>query len=132
MEIIVTQEKSRVPVTIFEVSGFINLGTANLLEERARKAYKEGTRYLLLDLEGVESLSSAGLRTILAISKLLAKDQEETEKQIVEWGDKAKPEKSPYLKLLNPQPQIARVLHIAGFDDIVEIFEIRQDAVDSF
>jgi len=50
MEISVSQEQGRVPITVFEVSGFINLGTASQLEQEARQAYEQGMRYLLIDL----------------------------------------------------------------------------------
>ena len=66
MEITVSQEVGRVPVTVFEVSGLINLGSADQLEQQAQADYEKGTRYLLIDLSEVDSLSSAGLRSILA------------------------------------------------------------------
>jgi anti-anti-sigma regulatory factor len=130
MEIIVTQEQGRVPITGFEVSGFINLGTASQLEEEARQAYDQGMRYLLIDLSGVGSMSSAGLRSVLVISKMLANDRGD---QTTEEGAlENETMKSPYLKLLNPQPGIQRVLNIAGFDKFVDIYEDKTQAINSF
>lgn len=130
MEITVSQEQGRVPITVFEVSGFINLGTASLLEQKASQAYEGGMRYLLMDLSGVDSMSSAGLRSVLVISKMLASDSadQSTDKGALE----NKTVKSPYLKLLNPQPGIQRVLNIAGFDKFVDIYEDKNQAINSF
>ena len=145
MEITVSQEVGRVPVTVFEVSGFINLGSASQLEQKAQEESRAGMRYLLLDLSEVESMSSAGLRSILTISKMLASENtdmagKESASENGERGSsapessahKSETTNSTYLKLLNPQPGIRRVLGIAGFDNFVEIFEDREQAVRSF
>ena len=120
MDINVSQVYDRVPVTVLEISGMINLGTARELEKRAMEEYEEGMRYLLLDLEGVDSLSSAGLRSVLSIGKMLSQESEKVEG------------KSPYLKILDPQAQIKRVLEIAGFDGLFEIYDDREEALASF
>ena len=145
MEITVSQEVGRVPVTVFEVSGFINLGSASQLEQKAQEESRAGTRYLLLDLSEVESMSSAGLRSILTISKMLASENTDMagKESASENGargssapessaHKSETTNSTYLKLLNPQPGIRRVLGIAGFDNFVEIYEDREQAVRSF
>lgn len=119
MEISVTQEGAGVTVTVFKVSGMINLGTAGELEDEAREYYEGGMRNLLIDLSEVQSLSSAGLRAFLGISKMLD-------------GGAGGAEKSAHLKLLNPQPQIQRVLVIAGFESLFEIFEDRDKALEAF
>jgi anti-anti-sigma regulatory factor len=112
------------------VSGFINLGTASLLEQKASQAYEQGMRYLLIDLSGVDSMSSAGLRSVLVISRMLASDR--ADQSADEGTRENKTAKSPYLKLLNPQPGILRVLNIAGFDEFVEIYEDKTQAINSF
>ena len=123
MEIVVSQAQGEVPVTVFYLKGRVNLGTAYELEEKAQEAYKNGTRHLLIDLAGVESLTSAGLRALLAIYKLLAGETAAEGKEAV---------KSPYLKLLNPPPFIHRVLNTSGFDRFIEVYDDPQLAVASF
>jgi anti-anti-sigma factor len=76
-------------------------------------------RNLLIDLSGVDSLSSAGLRALLGISKMLD-------------GGAGGGGKSAHLKLLSPQQQIRRVLNIAGFENLFDIFEDRDKALESF
>jgi hypothetical protein len=46
--------------------------------------------------------------------------------------EKPDKQKSPFLKLLNPQPDIRRVLNISGFDAYIMVFDDQQTAIDSF
>jgi len=124
MEISVTQESARVTVTVFKVSGMINLGTAGQLEDEAKEYYEGEMRNLLIDLSEVNSLSSAGLRALLVIAKMLG---------VGAYGAGAGAEgKSAHLKLLNPTQEIRRVLEIAGFDSLFDIFEDRDEALAAF
>ena len=72
MELTVTHEQGRVPITILELQGFVNLGSTAVLEDKARQEHAAGMHYLLIDLSGVSSLTSAGLRAIHLINNLLS------------------------------------------------------------
>ncbi|HLA06421.1 MAG TPA: STAS domain-containing protein, partial [Anaerolineales bacterium] len=83
---------------------------------------------LLLDLSGVEILTSAGLRTIQNIFRLFTPQNDvEIMKQHNE-----EPYKSPYFKLVCPNPQIYYVLNIAGFLQNIPIYNNMNEAVESF
>jgi anti-anti-sigma factor len=123
MDITISQEQGRVPVTLFQVAGRINLGTADELTRRAQKAYQEGTRNLVLDLSGVDSLTSAGLRAILTIMKLL--ETESTESSSPRG-------KSQHLKLLSPTEYVLITIKTAGFDRYLEIYESLPEALAAF
>lgn len=125
MEIIVSQEKARVDITIVELFGRLNLGTTPKLDKITREKYEGGMRYLLIDLSHLTSMTSAGLRSIQAIYKML---HSETPTQ--PEGEDV--QKSPYLKLLNPQAQVSRDLNLVGFDVFIPIYEDRQEAINSF
>jgi len=119
MQINVTQTQERVPVTLLHLEGQFNLGSADQFEQQAQQAYAAGARYLLIDMEQVTSLTSAGLRSMLLIAKML--------------GVSTTPHaKSPYFKLLNPNPQILHVLNIAGFTDLFDLYTDQAQAVASF
>lgn len=124
MEIAISQEQGRVPVTVFQVKGRVNLGTAELLQAEARKAIESGARDLLLDLSEVDSLTSAGLRALHHIYNLLH-DESPT-------GQSGGDVKSPHLKLLNPPAGVRSVLKIAGFDMFLEVHDDLKAAVASF
>lgn len=132
MEITVIQKEGRVPIAIFQVEGQINMGTTNILEEKARQEITAGTHYLLIDLSQVTSLTSAGLRTIHLINNLLASNPPADAAFVDQTEQSGSKPISPYLKLLNPQPDIRRVLNISGFDSFIEVFNDQQAAIDSF
>jgi len=125
MKIDVSNDMARVPVTIFRLDGMLNMGSSKALQQSAIEQQNAGMHYLLLDLGGVTSLSSAGLRAIQFIYKSLQADGDST-------ADRKSGKKSPYLKLLNPSPEIHHVISIAGFDTFIEIYTDREQALVSF
>jgi anti-anti-sigma factor len=121
IKIEIVQEQARVPVTIFRLADRINLGNAEHLEEKAREAFANGVRYLLIDLTNVPSITSAGLRTLQIIYKLF------------ETGvSSGISRRSTCLKLLNPTPELRRMLSLSGFDLFFDIYDNQQEALLSF
>jgi anti-anti-sigma regulatory factor len=123
-----SQIQGKVNVTILHLSGHLHGATENELLDRARQAYEDGSKYLLLDLSGVEILTSAGLRAIHQIFNLFT-PQSDVE-IIRQHGEE--PYKSPYVKLVCPNPEIYYVLNIAGFLQNILIYNSMEDAVGSF
>lgn len=56
-------------ITIVAPDGRIDTTTSGPLEEAIRKIVDGGARHLLVDLAGVEYISSAGLRVFLVLAK---------------------------------------------------------------
>lgn len=132
MEIVVSQETGRVPVTIFHISGDIAAATYEELERQADEAFEAGMRDLLLDLTDVTLLSSSGLRAIHHIFTLLRTDSAEDSDDTVRKGVMAGTYKSPHLKLLRPSRTVLKVLQVSGFDMFLDIHSDLQEAIDSF
>jgi anti-sigma B factor antagonist len=132
MEITVSQETGRVPVTIFHISGDIAAGSYEKLEQQADEAFEAGMRDLLLDLTDVSFLSSSGLRAIHHIFTLLRTDSAEESDDTVRKGVMAGTYRSPHLKLLRPSPTVLKVLQTSGFDMFLDVHSDLQKAVDSF
>jgi anti-anti-sigma factor len=132
MEITVTQEQGRVPVTVLHVQGDVNASTADQFQEEAQKAYDDGARDMLIDLSGVSLLSSAGLRALHSIFNMLRSDSPEESDGAVRKGLTDGTFKSPHLKLLNPDKNVTQVLSMAGFDMFLEIYNNLKKAVASF
>ncbi len=124
LEINVSQAESRVPVTIFYLKGRMNLGNVSLLENSLLKSLEGGTKYLLIDLTEVDSISSAGLSGLLKIAKSM-----DAANRI---GEAFKAHKSAFVKLVHPKPDVLNVLNMAGFDMLFEIFDRLQEAIASF
>lgn len=128
LNITASQIQGDVPVTILHLNGHLHGNTESELLDRARQAQEDGSKYLLLDLSGVEVLTSAGLRAIHNIFNLFTpKNDVEI---IHQHGEE--PYKSPYLKLVCPNPNVYYVLNIAGFLQNLLIYTNMEEAVNSF
>ena len=132
MDITVSQEQGRVPVTVFHVTGDINMATAGQLQAQARRAYEAGTRNLLLDLTEVPYMSSAGIRAMNDIFNLLRTDAPAESEAAMRKGLSDGTFKSPHLKLLNPTRHVLEVLSMAGIDMFLEIHRNLKDAIASY
>lgn len=121
------QVQGETSVTILQLDGKVDRVTSNQLLDRARQAYEDGARHLLLDLSGVEMLTSSGLIAIQSIFKLFTPEND------LELMHHTKEQyKSPYLKLVCPDPKIYYVLNIAGFLQSLLIYNNLQEAINSF
>ena len=128
LSITTSQIQGNVTVTILHLGGHLHGSTEHQLLDYARQSYEDGATHLLLDLSDLEVLSSAGLRAIQNIFKLLTPP---SDVEIMQQHG-AEPYKSPYLKLVCPNPQIYYVLNITGFMQSLFIFNNMDDAVKSF
>ena len=64
------------PITVLHLQGWLDAkGEENLLAA-ARAAYSEGARFMILDLAGVETLTSAGMRAMHKVYKLYTPTEE--------------------------------------------------------
>jgi anti-anti-sigma regulatory factor len=131
MEIIVCQEQARVPVTVFRLKDRINLGNVEQLIQKAQEAFANGVRDLLIDLTHVPSITSAGLGAIHAIYKLL-NGESSSGKEIAGAGTSDATRKSSHLKILNPVPDVRRILKIVGFDAFIDVYDNQQEALLAF
>ena len=132
LEIVVSQEQGLVPVTVYHLKGVIGAHTYERLETQAAEDFANGMRNLLLDLSEVTYMSSAGLRAFHEIFAMLRADTTEESNQAMRKGMMAGTFKSPNLKLLNPSPDVLRVIEIQGFDMFLEILSDYQKAIASF
>ena len=128
----VSQGQGRVPVTIFKLADRINMGNASEIEAAARQAYDQGMRQLLIDMTRVPSITSAGLRSLLVVYRLLEGSATGEGPASSGGGHAQSPSRSQYVKLLNPSVEVRRILQIAGFDRHFEIHVDLEKALASF
>jgi anti-anti-sigma factor len=128
LNITTSQIQGTESVTVLHLSGHLHGSTEHQLLDCVRQLYEDGVKHLLLDLSALDVLSSAGLRAIHNIFKIL------TPQSDVEIMQKHGEElyKSPYLKLVCPNPQIYYVLNITGFLQNILIYADMNQAVNSF
>jgi anti-anti-sigma factor len=107
-----------VPVTVFHIYGWLDTQSEEELLAAARIAYDEGARYLLIDMRGLETLTTAGMRALQKVYKIFTPREE----QLIEAR----------LKLCNAPPQIYHVLGITGFLETIHMYESLESALHSF
>jgi anti-anti-sigma factor len=116
------------PIVVLHLRGHLHGDTETKLMSEVRQVHQDGTRNLLLDLSEVEILTSAGLRAIHNSFVLFTPRNDVA--VINEHPDE--PYKSPYFKLVCPNPNIYYVLNIAGFLQNIPIYNDVDEAVLSF
>ena len=134
MEIKVSTENGRVPVTVIHVDGNIDSNTADAFRAKADELIRDGTRYILVDLSHVPFVSSAGLRILHSIFNQLRSlnpDSNLSDEE-VKKGISANTYKSPHLKLLNPSKETKSTFELSGFDMYIEVFTDFKTALASF
>ena len=132
MDITVSHKQGFVPVTVFHIKGDVDMSTSEQLQMQARQALESGTRNLLLDLAEVPYVSYAGIRAMNNIFNLLRANAPDESEEAISQGLRDGTFKSLHLKLLNPNPQVAQVLTMAGVDMFLEMRCDLQTAVASF
>jgi ABC-type transporter Mla MlaB component len=123
----ITKVEGIVPILHFE--GNIDGQTESLAVEKAREVFDSGARSLVIDMGGVEMVTSAGLRALHTIYKMFTPAD-----AIQSWNAEHEHEtfKSPYFVLAQPSSQVHYVLSIAGFLQSICIYPSMQEALDSF
>ena len=128
LKITTSQVQGEASVTIFHLQGHLHGTTESQLLDRVRQAYEDGARHLLLDLSELDVLSSAGLRAIHNIFNLFTP---QSDVEIIKQH-RDEPYKSPYVKLVCPNPDIYYILNITGFLQNLLIYNNMEEAVNSF
>lgn len=134
MEITLSQEQGRAVVSVIRIAGQLDGNTYLDLISKANEVVGAGGKNILLDLSDLTFISSAGLVALHTIALLTRGDTlpnprhglDALKTRIRDEG------LQKYLKLLNPRPEITKVLEMVGFSNFFEVFTDRQKAVNSF
>ena len=132
MNVKIIQKQGSVPVTIIRLEGEFDAATTDRVKQKAHDAIDEGAEYVLLDLEGVPFISSAGIRVIYALQNQLHPKKPGDEGKEVSRSLREGTYTSSRLKILNPSNQAMNVFRMIGIDSYIEIYEDEEDAISSF
>jgi len=99
-------------ITVVDILGNLDTHTSGTASDDLARITR-GVSKLLLNLEGLEFLSSAGLRVILRTSKQLKRAGGET-------------------KICGAKGTVLEVLEISGFDDLIDIHVSEHEALSVF
>jgi anti-anti-sigma factor len=132
MDVTITQEEGRVPVTVIHVDGKTDSASSDEFEEKVMEVIDAGARHLVLDLGKVPYMSSAGLRVLQHVfDKLRSLSAGESNKEMIRQINDGS-FNSPNLKLINPTKEVIEVLKMSGFDMLISIEKDLKTAVASF
>lgn len=134
MNITISQEQGKAPVTVIHIEGKLDGSNYKDLVAKGQELTQSGTQNILIDLTGVDFMSSAGMVALHSIAKLLKGQTLSNEEgwSLLHSIDRERSGQQKQLKLLNPQPKVARSLELAGFNQLFETHTDLAQAIASF
>ena len=135
MEIKVSQEKGKVPVSVVHIKGDLDASSYLELVNTAQNLYNTGVRSLLLNLSGLAFISSAGLASLHIVTKLFRGEKADPQDG---WGTYKEIDRNresgmqKHVKLFNPSPEVDNVLDTVGFKQFFEVYTDLNKAIQSF
>lgn len=105
--------KSYKRVDVVKVGGRVDSNSAPELEKALQQLWEAGRNQIVLDLEEVDYLSSAGLRVMVSTLKAVKRSN----------GD---------VRLAAPSARVSEVMQLAGLNSIFQTYPTQIDAVGSF
>jgi anti-sigma B factor antagonist len=106
-------------VDVLSLNGRLDAASSPSLKQQIDSLFAENRYRIVLDLSGLEMLSSAGLRILTDVRKR-ARERKLTD---LEGGD---------VRIASPSPYIREILDLTGFTTMFELYEDTLEAVGSF
>ena len=101
-------------VTVVDLNGKITIGSGDIvLRETVQRLFDEGNKMLVLNLNGVSYMDSAGIGELVACHKRAL-------------------EKNGQLKLLKPSGKVYDLLQLTKLDEVFETYKDEKEALVSF
>jgi anti-anti-sigma factor len=136
MNLTVSTQQGRVPVTVIQLEGKLDSNSFQNLIDAAKKAYDGGARDLVLDMTKLAYISSAGIVSLHSTAKLFrGEEMPDPEKG---WNAIRSAEKDrasgvqDHVKLCGVPPEVLSVLDVVGFSAFFEMHPDLQTAIASF
>lgn len=106
-------EEKKGDSVVLSLQGRLDHTTIEAAEQRLLAAVDAGHRQLVVDLAGLDYISSAGLRVLLVVAK------------------RAKASGGAVV-LCSPRPFVKEILDVSGFSSIFSTWSTREEALDAF
>lgn len=136
MQITVERESTAAgePLAVMRLEGELDAASYLDVIARARDVSGQGVRRLLLDLSKLSYMGSSGLFALHSITMLLRGETPPDPEHGYAALHDAEPDEGTVseVKLLDPQPQVDRVLERSGMKRFFEVHTDRATAVASF
>ncbi|MBC7878029.1 MAG: STAS domain-containing protein [Anaerolineales bacterium] len=132
MEIKVSTESGKVPVTVIHVDGNIDSATYQAFQSKAEELISNGAHHILINLANAPFISSAGLRAMHSIFNQLRSLHKDADDDALRKSMSAGAYKSPYLKVASLSEEAKEVFELGGFDTYIEVYDDVNKAIASF
>jgi anti-anti-sigma factor len=132
LEFNITSQNGHVPVTILRPVGEIDSSNYKSFQTVGDDIISNGARHLLLDMADAPYISSAGLRVIHTLFNKLRSLHQDANDDELRKKMSAGSYRSPFLKVVNLQPQVKEAFELSGFDVYIEVCDDLTIAVQSF
>lgn len=132
MEITVTIHQAEQPIAIMELKGEVSAASYMEVVNKAQELFNNPARYLIIDLSGVTTVSSAGLVGLHKIALVYSGVPQQVD------DDDSRPDFThnssarKFVKLLNPQPDVDEALKKAGLKLFFKVYTDLESAIQSF
>lgn len=110
-------EHARKPVTVLNLRGWLDAQSEEALISAVQDIHANGAKYLVLNMEDIEMLTSVGIRALQKLYKLFTPESGSQTAQ---------------LRLCSAPPQVYNVLAMTGFLQSMPMYETQQSALASF
>ena len=100
-------------MTVIDMTGRLDTSTSGGAYDEMVRIAKSGVSKVVLNLDKMEYVSSAGLRVILTTAKLLKSSTGE-------------------MKICHANGVVKEVLETSGFNHIIDIYDNENDAIEAF
>lgn len=138
MDIAVENVQQPFPVTIMKLVGDLDASSFKSVISNGEKLFQTGTRNLVLDLSGLDFMSSSGLVAIHSLALIMRGEQPSNLEEgwsamhaVADFVEDTTTKERNF-KLLSPTPRVMQTLEKMGFDQSLEIFSNREEAIESF
>jgi len=136
MDISLSKQNGRVPVTVMQLTGNLDASNYTDVIARAQESYDEGVRDLLIDLSKVPYVSSAGLMSLHAVVLIFSGNAMQPKDKGRPSFRSINPQRDSagleHVKLLSPQTAVEQVLDVVGLKQFFAIHTDLETAVQSF
>jgi anti-anti-sigma factor len=136
MNITVSTQQGRVPVTVIQLDGKLDSNSFRRLIDEAKKSYDAGARDLVLDMSKLTYISSAGIVSLHSTAKIFrGEEMPDIDKG---WNAIRSAEKErtsgtqKHVKLCGVPAEVRSVLEVVGFSTFFETYPTLEQAVASF
>lgn len=135
LTITIENVSDRVPIAIMKLEGELDAASYLDVIERARQLSEQGTERILLDLADLTYMGSSGLFALHSVAMLLRGEEPPDPEDgwaAMHSAEEGGSEAVERVKLLDPQPQVDRVLERTGMKRFFETYTDRAAAIGSF